>query len=140
VVLELGGNAGVIVDRDANLEFAAQRVLTGAFAYAGQVCISVQRAYIHEAVFSEFSEHIVAAAGKMQLGDPADASTDLGPMIDDRAVHRIDNWVFSPAASRMAASTSRPSSSMRPVNRPSALARPLRRSSTCSRSATGPTV
>jgi glyceraldehyde-3-phosphate dehydrogenase (NADP+) len=93
VVLELGGNAGVIVDRDANLEFATQRVLTGAYAYAGQVCISVQRAYIHEAVFSEFTERIVAAAGRLNLGDPADPATDLGPMISERAVQRIDNWV-----------------------------------------------
>jgi glyceraldehyde-3-phosphate dehydrogenase (NADP+) len=95
VVLELGGNAGVIIDRDANLEFAAQRVITGAFAYAGQVCISVQRAYIHEEVVDAFTERIVAAAQNVKVGDPADPATDVGPMIDERAVQRIDGWVRS---------------------------------------------
>ena len=98
VVLELGGNAGVIVDHDADLEFAAQRVLTGAFAYAGQVCISVQRAYIHEEVFDTFASMLVEAAESVVMGDPADESTTLGPMIDERAVSRIDDWVQSAAA------------------------------------------
>lgn len=98
VVLELGGNAGVIVDSDAQLDFAAQRLLTGAFAYAGQVCISVQRAYIHEDVFNDFTERVVAAAEKVKLGDPADPSTDVGPMIDERAVQRIDGWVQAAVA------------------------------------------
>jgi glyceraldehyde-3-phosphate dehydrogenase (NADP+) len=98
VVLELGGNAGVIIDRDANLEFAAQRVLTGAFAYAGQVCISVQRAYIHEDVFDEFSSRIVEASGKIKMGNPADESTTLGPMIDERAVRRVHEWVQAAVA------------------------------------------
>ena len=93
VVLELGGNAGVIIDRDADLDFAAGRVLTGAFAYAGQVCISVQRVYIHEDVFDDFASRLVAAAESVVMGDPADESTTLGPMIDDRAVERIDDWV-----------------------------------------------
>ncbi len=93
VVLELGGNAGVIVDRDADLDYAAQRVITGAFAYAGQVCISVQRVYIHEEVFDAFAQKLVAAAGNIRRGDPADDSTTLGPMIDDRAVNRIHDWV-----------------------------------------------
>lgn len=93
VVLELGGNAGVIIDKDANLDFAAQRVLVGAFAYAGQVCISVQRVYIHSAVFDEFAERLVKAAESVVMGDPADPSTTLGPMIDERAVSRIHEWV-----------------------------------------------
>jgi glyceraldehyde-3-phosphate dehydrogenase (NADP+) len=93
VVLELGGNAGVIIDRDADLEFAAGRVLTGSFAYAGQVCISVQRAYIHEEVFEEFADKLVTAAKGVTMGDPMDESTTLGPMIDERAVSRIHEWV-----------------------------------------------
>jgi glyceraldehyde-3-phosphate dehydrogenase (NADP+) len=93
VVLELGGNAGVIIDRDADLDFAAQRVLVGAFAYAGQVCISVQRVYIHADVFDAFAERLVAAAENVVMGDPADPATTLGPMIDERAVARIDDWV-----------------------------------------------
>ncbi len=93
VVLELGGNAGVIIDEDADLDFAAQRVLTGAFAYAGQVCISVQRVFIHDAVFNTFSEKLVAAAEGIRRGDPADQTTTLGPMIDEKAVNRIHEWV-----------------------------------------------
>jgi acyl-CoA reductase-like NAD-dependent aldehyde dehydrogenase len=93
VVLELGGNAGVIVDRDANLDFAVSRILTGAFAYAGQVCISVQRAYIHADVFDDVMQKLVVAAATVKMGDPANPETDLGPMIDDRAVSRIHGWV-----------------------------------------------
>lgn len=97
VVLELGGNAGVIVDRDANLDFAVSRILTGAFAYAGQVCISVQRAYIHSDVFDDVMQRLVAAAGNVVMGDPADPATELGPMIDDGAVERIHGWVTDAA-------------------------------------------
>jgi glyceraldehyde-3-phosphate dehydrogenase (NADP+) len=98
VVLELGGNAGVIIDRDADLDFAAQRVLTGAFAYAGQVCISVQRAYVHADVFDAFSSRLVQAARNVRMGDPADESTTLGPMIDEKAVTRVHAWVESAIA------------------------------------------
>ena len=93
VVLELGGNAGVIIDRDANLDFAVNRILTGAFAYAGQVCISVQRAYIHAEVFDSVVERIKTAVGNVKMGDPADIATELGPMIDEKAVDRIHGWV-----------------------------------------------
>lgn len=95
VVLELGGNAGVIVDKDANLDFAVSRILTGAFAYAGQVCISVQRAYIHADVFEDVMKKLAAAAANVVAGDPADPATELGPMIDDKAVQRIHGWVES---------------------------------------------
>jgi len=93
VVLELGGNAGVIVDQDANLDFAATRIRTGAFSYAGQVCISVQRAYIHRTRFEEFSTKLVEQVQAMKIGDPLDESTDLGPMIDDKAAQRTEEWV-----------------------------------------------
>ncbi|CAN5649048.1 aldehyde dehydrogenase family protein [soil metagenome] len=93
VVLELGGNAGVIVDRDANLDFAVGRILTGSFAYAGQVCISVQRAYIHRDVFDTVVDGLIEAAGNVKMGDPADETTELGPMIDEKAVARIHEWV-----------------------------------------------
>ena len=98
VVLELGGNAGVIIDKDADLDFAAQRVLVGAFAYAGQVCISVQRVYVHDDVFDDFAERLVAAAETVVMGDPANPATALGPMIDDRAVAKINDWVQSAVA------------------------------------------
>ncbi|MGH2534064.1 MAG: aldehyde dehydrogenase family protein [Thermomicrobiales bacterium] len=93
VVLELGGNAGVVVDDDADIAFAAQRVRVGAFAYAGQVCISVQRVFVHEAHYERFKELLIAETEKMKLGDPLDRNTDLGPMIDDRAAQRSQQWI-----------------------------------------------
>src|SRR5215213_3187270 len=93
VVLELGGNAGVIVDADSDLDFAAQRVRVGAFAYAGQVCISVQRVFIHERVYDEFVAALVAETKKVKMGDPLDRDTDLGPMIDDKAAGRSQRWI-----------------------------------------------
>ncbi|MGH2551132.1 MAG: aldehyde dehydrogenase family protein, partial [Thermomicrobiales bacterium] len=93
VVLELGGNAGVVIDEDSDLEFAANRVRTGAFAYAGQVCISVQRVFIHEAVYDRFVELLVAETKKIVSGDPLDRTVDLGPMIDDKAAGRTEQWV-----------------------------------------------
>jgi glyceraldehyde-3-phosphate dehydrogenase (NADP+) len=93
VVLELGGNAGVIVDEDSDLAFAAQRVRVGAFAYAGQVCISVQRVFIHERVYDAFVDALVAETQRVKMGDPLDRETDLGPMIDDRAAARSQKWI-----------------------------------------------
>ena len=72
VVLELGGNAGVIVDKTANLDWAVKRCLVGAFTYAGQVCISVQRMFIHEDVWDEFMDGFVAGARALKVGDPLD--------------------------------------------------------------------
>jgi glyceraldehyde-3-phosphate dehydrogenase (NADP+) len=93
VVLELGGNAGVIVDEDADLDFAASRVRTGAFAYAGQVCISVQRVFVHERVYDAFRQKLVDHTAAIKTGDPLDRSTDLGPMIDEKAAARSQQWV-----------------------------------------------
>jgi acyl-CoA reductase-like NAD-dependent aldehyde dehydrogenase len=93
VVLELGGNAGVIVDRSADLDWAARRIVTGAFAYSGQVCISVQRMFVHEDVWDAFLERFVAAAGALKVGDPADPTTDVGPMVDEANAQRTQAWV-----------------------------------------------
>ena len=93
VVLELGGNAGVIVDRSADLDWAVKRTLVGAFAYAGQVCISVQRMFVHEAIWDAFMEKFVAGVAGLKLGDPLDPATDLGPMVDDHAAQRTQRWV-----------------------------------------------
>jgi glyceraldehyde-3-phosphate dehydrogenase (NADP+) len=98
VVLELGGNAGVIVDRTANLDVAIPRIRTGAFAYAGQVCISVQRVFVHRARWDEFVERFVEDVKKIKMGDPLDEATDLGPMIDDKAARRTQDWVESAVA------------------------------------------
>ena len=93
VVLELGGNAGVIVDRTADIDWAVKRIVLGAFGYAGQVCISVQRMFVHEDVWDEFMAKFVAAAGALKVGDPADTTTDVGPMVDSAAARRTQDWV-----------------------------------------------
>ncbi len=95
VVLELGGNAGVIVDRNSDVRLAAQRCRVGAFAYAGQVCISVQRIYVHQERMDEFIEILLDEIGNMHVGDPLDEKTDLGPMIDDKAAARTEEWIES---------------------------------------------
>jgi glyceraldehyde-3-phosphate dehydrogenase (NADP+) len=93
VVLELGGNAGAIVDASADLDWAVRRLLVGAFTYAGQVCISVQRLLVHEAVWAPFMERFVAGAESLRMGDPMDPDTDLGPMVDEAAAVRTERWV-----------------------------------------------
>jgi acyl-CoA reductase-like NAD-dependent aldehyde dehydrogenase len=93
VVLELGGNAGVIVDKTADLDWAVKRCLVGGFTYAGQVCISVQRMFIHEAVWDDFLERFTAGAKAIRSGDPLDPETELGPMVDGAAASRTQRWV-----------------------------------------------
>ncbi len=93
VVLELGGNAGVIVDAGADIELAAKRVRAGAFAYAGQVCISVQRVYVHRESYDQFCAKLVEEVRTIKTGDPLDPETEVGPMINAKAAERIDSWV-----------------------------------------------
>ncbi len=99
VVLELGGNAGVIVDETADLEFAAKRVVAGGFAYAGQSCISVQRVLVQDSIFSRFSREVVSRVNALVIGSPLDPKTELGPMIENAEVDRIDGWVQEAIAS-----------------------------------------
>jgi len=93
VVLELGGNAGVIVDADADLDWAVERIAYGAFAYAGQVCISVQRIYVVGDIAEEFERRFVERVGRVRVGDPLDPATDVGPMVDEKAADRTHGWV-----------------------------------------------
>ncbi len=93
VVLELGGNAGAIVDETADLDWAVNRLVFGAFAYAGQVCISVQRIYVVRAIYEDFERRFVEKVRSVRSGDPLDPATDLGPMVDDKAVSRTHEWV-----------------------------------------------
>jgi len=93
VVLELGGNAGVIVDASADLDWAVKRCLIGAYAYAGQVCISVQRMFVHESVWDTFMERFVAGVAALKVGDPLDPATDVGPMVDANQASRTQGWV-----------------------------------------------
>jgi len=89
VLLELGGNAGVIVDRSANLDDAVRKNLLGSFVYSGQVCIKVQRIYVHADIFDEYTERFVDGARQMKTGDPRDPETIVGPVITDEAARRI---------------------------------------------------
>jgi glyceraldehyde-3-phosphate dehydrogenase (NADP+) len=93
VILELGGNAGVVIDDSADLQFAATRIATGGFALAGQSCISVQRVYVHERVFDDFSGRLLTLVEALKVGDPLDPATDVGPMIDEGEAARVDAWV-----------------------------------------------
>ncbi len=92
-VLELGGNAAVVVHRDADVELAARTCAAGAFAYAGQVCISVQRIFVHADVYDRFREAIVRRTSALVVGDPLSDRTDVGPMIDDENAERIEAWI-----------------------------------------------
>jgi acyl-CoA reductase-like NAD-dependent aldehyde dehydrogenase len=93
VVLELGGNAGAIVDETADLDWAVSRLVYGSFAYAGQVCISVQRIYVVDSIYDAFAAKFVEKVRALKVGDPLDPATDLGPMVDEKAVRRTHEWV-----------------------------------------------
>jgi glyceraldehyde-3-phosphate dehydrogenase (NADP+) len=94
VVLELGGNAAAVVHSDAaDLEALAARLSWGAFAYAGQVCIKVQRLFVHRPIYRRFVRMVAAATRALVVGDPADPATVVGPLIDDAAVDRVQAWV-----------------------------------------------
>jgi acyl-CoA reductase-like NAD-dependent aldehyde dehydrogenase len=93
VTLELGGNAAVIVNDDADVGYAAERVAWGGFAYAGQTCISVQRVYVHEKVYDVFAQELVGRVQALAVGDPLDEAIDVGPVIDGANAERIENWL-----------------------------------------------
>lgn len=93
VVLELGGNAAVAVHEDADLEDAAKRVVSGSFGYAGQSCISIQRIFVHRPIYQRFVDDLVERTKALKLGDPLLESTDLGPVIDDKAADRLQKWI-----------------------------------------------
>lgn len=93
VLLELGGNGSVIVGPDADLNWAAARCAWGAYYYSGQVCISVQRIFVHEKVYDQFKQLFLKNVAELKLGDPKDERTDVGPLIDDRSAERIEAWV-----------------------------------------------
>ena len=95
VTLELGGNAATFVDKDADLEDAAKKCAFGAFYNSGQVCISLQRIYVHEDVYERFSELMAAETATFQVGDPYKEETFMGPLINDDARHRARSWVAS---------------------------------------------
>jgi aldehyde dehydrogenase (NAD+) len=91
--LELGGNAGVIVHSDADLDHAADRVAVGGYYQAGQSCISVQRVLVQSEVYDDFVARLVKQVESLKVGDPLDPTVDVGPVIDHGALERIDAWV-----------------------------------------------
>lgn len=93
VILELGGNAACIVDEDADLEDAVNRLIIGAFYQSGQSCIGVQRIVAHESVYDQLKERLVTATKALVAGDPKDENTFIGPMIDVREAERLESWI-----------------------------------------------
>ena len=93
VVLELGGNAAVIVHNDADLAYAADRCVAGGFGYAGQTCISVQRILVEHSVYGKFTDLLVEGVKKLKSGDPLDESTDVGPVIRESDAVRSTAWI-----------------------------------------------
>ncbi|MBV9957691.1 MAG: aldehyde dehydrogenase family protein [Acidobacteria bacterium] len=93
VTLELGGNAPVIVDETADIEYSLERSVTAAFGYAGQVCISAQRFLLHESISDEWTRSFIERAQNLRTGDPLDEATELSVMIDEEAARRAEGWV-----------------------------------------------
>jgi acyl-CoA reductase-like NAD-dependent aldehyde dehydrogenase len=91
--LEHGGSAPVIVTQDANLEDCVPALAKGGFYHAGQVCVSVQRIYVHESIVDKFTDHMVQLAQEMKVGDPLDSATEVGPIIQEYELNRIEQWV-----------------------------------------------
>jgi acyl-CoA reductase-like NAD-dependent aldehyde dehydrogenase len=98
VGLELGGNAAVVVHSDADLDDASSRIAAGAFGYAGQSCISVQRALVHRSVLDAFREKLLAKTAALLAGDPLDEKTDVGPMIAPEEAARAAEWIAEAVA------------------------------------------
>jgi acyl-CoA reductase-like NAD-dependent aldehyde dehydrogenase len=94
VTLELGGNAAVIVHDDwDDLDGAVSRIVVGGYAYAGQVCISIQRIYVHRSIYELFTDIFLGAVGSLTVGDPLSEETDVGPMITEKEARRVEVWV-----------------------------------------------
>lgn len=90
---ELGGNAATIIDADADIDKAVDRNVMGAFSYSGQVCISVQRLFVHQDVYDEFRTKFIEKTQRLIMGDPLDAKTDISAMLNDGAAQRVKSWI-----------------------------------------------
>jgi len=95
ISLELGGNAATYIDTSADLATAAKRCAFGAFYNSGQVCISLQRIYVNEAVYDDFAKLMAEETAKLKVGSPYDEETFLGPLIDDESQKRANGWIAS---------------------------------------------
>ena len=97
VLLELGGNAGVIIDKTANIDEAVKKNVIGSFLFAGQVCIKGQRIYVHESVYDIYRKKFIEASRAVKVGNPSDPETVMGPLIDNAAAERVSQWVADAA-------------------------------------------
>lgn len=93
VLLELGGNAPCVIDEGVDLDACLPAIVNGAWAHAGQVCIKVQRVFVHRSLHAEFLERFVAASREVACGDPMDEATIVGPLIEEVHVERVLKWV-----------------------------------------------
>lgn len=98
VVLELGGNAACIVDADADLEDALERIIFGAFYQSGQSCISVQRLLVQRSIYDTFKLRLIDAVKELKVGNPRDEDTFIGPMISEAEADRLQEWIKSAVA------------------------------------------
>lgn len=93
VLLELGNNSAVVVEPDGDLKTAVQRTVQGAFSHSGQVCISVQRAFVHRSVIADFLDGLKTQTAQLRLGHPFEDSTDISSLIDENAAIRVQSWI-----------------------------------------------
>jgi acyl-CoA reductase-like NAD-dependent aldehyde dehydrogenase len=93
VSLELGNNSAVIIEPDADLATAIKRTVQGAFSHSGQVCISVQRAFVHTSVMANFLDGLQAETAKLRIGHPFEESTDIASLVDEKAAIRVESWI-----------------------------------------------
>ena len=93
VVLELGGNAGVIVDKDVDLQPVVRRIAMGSYGNAGQSCIAVQRVFVHNEIFERFLSEFVVVSKSIPVGDPSEENTVVGPMISEDAAKKVEEWI-----------------------------------------------
>lgn len=98
VVLELGGNAAVVVDKDADLEHALARIIFGGYYQSGQSCIHVQRVIIHTDIYDQFREMLAAKVKTLKSGDPKNRDTFIGPMISAKEAQRLKGWIDAAVA------------------------------------------
>lgn len=98
VVLELGGNAAVVVDADADLDHALARIVFGGYYQSGQSCIHVQRVIVHESIYDQFRKMLSAKVKTLIMGDPKDRATFIGPMISAREAARLKGWIDAAVA------------------------------------------
>lgn len=117
VTLELGSNSAVIVEADADLDLAVPLCVSGAFAHSGQVCISVQRIFVHSSLFGEFVERMAAGAGALRQGPPVEEATQVSSLINEGEAARVASWIDEAvgAGARLVTGGEREGTRMRPA-------------------------